>query len=123
MGLAAQGGKGRGVQVVKMAVGDEDVIRLRHHFEIKGEGGEVLDPEKGSEDRIDQQVLVQVLDHHRGVLQKGDRTSFMSPHRRPIDPDGAYPVLIIQALEGVPAQQLPPQEAPQAVVLPLGKGI
>jgi hypothetical protein len=101
-----------GIDVIKMTVGDEDVVGLRHLFQIEGERREILEPQKALEDRIDQQVRIQILDHDTGMFYEGHGTSLIILYASPINMNRADAFLMVEAFEMIFGKQLPVQNAP-----------
>ena len=89
MGARIQSRQGLMIQMVVVAVGNQDMVRPRHVIQVEGQGRKILDePEDVVEHRIDQQDTIHVLDQQGRMFDEGDRHTPMGLDRLPVDGDG-----------------------------------
>jgi len=85
VGCRIEGCKGRHVQMIVMAVGDQDMVGGRHVFDFKIQWGKPFDEGQVEKNRVDQKVLILILDHYAGVIDERDRQSRAVRHCLPVD--------------------------------------
>ena len=85
-----------------MTMGDQDMVGSGHLIDIRAERCKILEkPAEAEKDRIDQEILVQILNHNTGMFEICDGQPAVQLDRFPVYGQGLDLFFIVETLKTV----------------------